>query len=577
MTEHDVARIFTEKTPAARSEWIRQAVANTGRSASYWYEMAKRGGWSSGRGRRSDSGAIRANTSEDEILKVARLKIEGTRANGKQITSTDYAASMARGGMIDFDSSAPGVSTYNRQLRLRGLGRQQLKRVRIKKRKDKETGEIAYRVSEANSILCSDHPNQVHHVDTSICVIWSLGEKKDYQLKSERSVENLIYKNKPDRMVKALKLGKRIIRYVLADHCSGAIYFRYYESGGENAADMFDFLFHAWRFKEWMPFRGAPDVLFSDAGAGLDNNLIQNALQSLDIRWIAADTGSKEANGAAEVAQNVVELKFESLLRFQEIPSLEHLNAQAEQVCAYINNVHVHSRLKAPRSAVWSMIPAEKLREIPDDLQVWQRLADLPAARKVTMRGEISFDGMSFRTDNHELAGQEVTVFYNPYKHPDIDILHQRTGYRATLEPIPVNAFGRRITGANVARGTFDRPADSATVLNVKRAMQQDTSDVDSSKLVGQMGELAADRSYLGGAKQGEKIEIAQTESAAFDNTIQAKKYLVTKYGRPGPGVLSRVFELLPTSGITIEQAEAAWQQVTAGNTDQESHHAREA
>lgn len=576
LSAHEVARIFASLAPAERSDWISQAVANSGRSASYWYTQAKRGGWTSGRRQRSDTGAIRSSLTEDQILKVARVKIDGTRANGKQITSTGYAAALVRGELLEFDPAAPSVSTLNRQLRARGLGPRSLKRVRRFETVNRATGEVRQYVSEPDCILTTDYPNQVHHVDTSICVIWRLGEKENYKMTSGSSDE-LIYRNKPDRMVKALKLGKRLIRYVLVDHCSAAIYFRYYEGGGENAADMFNFLYHAWMFKPWMPLHGAPEVLFSDAGSGLNNKLLQNALQRLDIQWKHGLPGNKDANGAAEAGQNVVELKFESLLRFQEVPSLEALNARAEEVCAWLNNVHKHSRLKAPRSAVWSMIPAEKLREIPDDWTVFQRLADLPAARKVSARGEISFEGRSFRTDNHALAGQDVTVFYNPYMYPAVDILHQPTGYRATLDPIPVNAFGRLVTGNNHATGTFDRRPDSLTVRNVKAALAREV-DADGAALIAKMAGHAAARRFVGGAKRGETIDVPGGVAAVcFDNTVQAKRYLENQYGRPAPGVFTRVFELLPASGITLDQLTTAWNQVTAANPDQESHHVKHA
>jgi hypothetical protein len=251
-------------------------------------------------------------------------------------------------------------------------------------------------------------------------------------------------------------------------------------------------------------------------------------------------------------------------LRFDNIPDLADLNALAEKSCAYLNNVELHSKLKATRSATWSMIPQEHLREIPPIWERFQALMTLPASRKVTPRGTIEFEGLTYRTSNPELVGQPVIVYFNPYKHPEIIVYHQASGYRTSLEPLPVNRYGRLVTGANIAEGTFDQPKETATVKNVRRALKSDISSVNVRGLLDRMAEEASRQSFIGSRKTGTDIMPDAPPPVVFDTQLDAKNYLCGKYGQLEPDLLFAINDLLPDTGITVDQAEQAYQRLTA-------------
>lgn len=566
----EIARLFRDLSRAERTAWIEEAVRGTGRSRDYFYRLARQGGWESGRKRRADSGEARSGITETELLQIARIKLDSTRANGKQIAGTARAASLLVGRPIQAVSDAPSVGTFNRHLRRLGLDRKSLRRTRVFERVNKTTGEVRTYVSQANNILTSDHPNRQHHVDTSICVLWHFGPGSKYQLGGGReNFERLLYKNKPDKAVKMLKQGLKIIRYVLVDHCSNSIYWRYYESGGENAADMGDFLYHAWVRKPWMEFHGVPDVVVADSGSGMNNRLIETLFDRLDVRWVPTLPGNKEANGAVEGAQNIVECYFESLLRFGDVPDLATLNSMAEKACAYLNKCEVHTRLGKPRSAVWSMLDSENLRELAMTWPQFQRLMDLPATRKVSLRGTVEFDGMTYLVREPSLLGETVTVHHSPYLCPAIVVSHAASGYRASLEPLPVNRFGRLVTGANMANGTFDRIPETDTVKNVRKALGTPV-DVDPHALLDNMAERAAGRDFLGSHKTGTPLGARCTvpENEPFATRVDAKAWLVEKYGSLDPERMFRLTELLPENAVTVEQAEEAFRRLAA-----ETHH----
>ncbi len=574
LTPSALAEMFSRCRPSERAAWIAEASRLTGHSEGWFYARARSAGWTSGRKKRADAGKLRSGLSVDTVYAVAAAKLESRRDNGKKIAGTRTALSLITGQPYETLESAPSVGTVNRALRAQGLGRNRLGRVRIFERVNKTTGEVRQYISEPCGILHSDHPNQLHQVDTSVCVIYQFTKARQLKI----AAENTLYKNKPANFIRMIEKRKLIIRYVLVDHCSGSIYWRYFEAAGENAADMGEFLFHAWRRKEWMPFHGAPDALRGDAGAGLENRLLKNLLSvdKLNVRLLPPLPGNKEANGAAENAHNVIETMFESTLGFQDVPDLDALNGLAEKCCAWLNNVHLHSRLKTTRSAVWSMIPAERLREIPADWDVFRCLFDVPEPREVSPGGLIQFGGLVYRTRDADLCGETVTVHYNPYDHPAIVVSHVASGKRIILHAQPVDRYGRLITGANQAAGTFDRLPDSQSVRSVRQVLAREHT-FDGRALVEAMGRAAAETDFLGGRKQGEAIRAVTVNDlpTLFDERLDAKDYLENKYGPQTPETLRAVHDLLPETGISVAVAEEAYQQVIDSHRrEEEQKHA---
>ena len=93
--------------------------------------------------------------------------------------------------------------------------------------------------------VISEHPNQLHQFDVSICLQWYFDDKKG-ELEENTDLKRKYYSNKIEQTVeKELRGKKKLHRYVLVDHTSGAFFFWYYNALGENSIDGADFLFKA--------------------------------------------------------------------------------------------------------------------------------------------------------------------------------------------------------------------------------------------------------------------------------------------------------------------------------------------
>ena len=100
--------------------------------------------------------------------------------------------------------------------------------------------------------LISEYPNQLHEFDVSICLMWYF-DTKSGKIEEDVEYKRKFYAGKVEQYVMKELTGKeKLHRYVLVDHISGAFYFRYYLSLGENSFDGSDFLFKAWSSKKEM-------------------------------------------------------------------------------------------------------------------------------------------------------------------------------------------------------------------------------------------------------------------------------------------------------------------------------------
>ncbi|MEX3556676.1 MAG: hypothetical protein VB131_09240 [Burkholderia gladioli] len=109
--------------------------------------------------------------------------------------------------------------------------------------------------------LSSPHPNYAWQVDASVCIVYYLptGGVGLCELK-----DAVHYKNKPENL-KAIE-AFRVIRYVIADHCSGVLRWRYYPHA-ETAQHTVEHLAWGMAKKDNDPFHGAPRYLMVDPGA----------------------------------------------------------------------------------------------------------------------------------------------------------------------------------------------------------------------------------------------------------------------------------------------------------------------
>ena len=305
-------------------------------------ELSRQAGWTSGRKARFDKGRTRI---EMKSLKtIAAMQRGSVRANGKQTMFTPVAASIAATNGEDITLS---VRQLNRLMRARRLAvRQQAK-------------------SHAPTQLRSLHPNHVHQVDPSLCLVYYLrGEQKIIR-------DDEFYKNKLDRLA---KVQFKCWRYVMYDHASGLVLPWYVEAAGESPLNLFKFLMHAWGQQPGRRFHGVPRVLMWDKGSANTAAAVQNVLRALEVQSITHAAGNARAKGGVEGGNNLVETQFESRLRFDPVHSVDELNAAASAWAeAYNANAipHQDTRLRrngmAPvaRYDLWMKIRADELRLLP--------------------------------------------------------------------------------------------------------------------------------------------------------------------------------------------------------------------
>ncbi|MEQ0902912.1 integrase, partial [Pseudomonas aeruginosa] len=134
--------------------------------------------------------------------------------------------------------------------------------------------------------LRAPHPNYLHEVDPSLCLL--------YYLKGRQHImrEREFYKNKLENFAK-VKL--KVWRYVLYDRASGALVTWYCESAGESQHALFEFLMYAWGKQEGRLIHGVPKFLLWDKGSANTSNAIKNLLDHLEVEPLEHAAGNARA------------------------------------------------------------------------------------------------------------------------------------------------------------------------------------------------------------------------------------------------------------------------------------------
>ncbi len=339
------------------------------------YDHLKKIGWSSGRKRRSDAG--KTSVSKDVLLDLAATINESVRANGKVLMDVPNARSLLAANGREIGVSNGHLARLLRQRRMNAA---------------------ALKKATPHTQMQSLHPNHVHQVDPSYCVLYYLPGKTGVSVQQWAS-EDQFYKNKPQNFEKTAHL--RVWRYVLTDHFSGSVLVRYYQSAGETQANLWEFLLWCWAKMAGRPMHGVPKLLIWDKGSANTSSAIKNALTALDVDDITHAAGQARAKGQVEGGNNLVEKLFESRLRFEPVESVDQLNAAAERwMLAYNADAipHYDARLKRKgmaeplaRFALWQMIRKEQLRILPDIALCRTLLASTPQSRVVSQAMTISF------------------------------------------------------------------------------------------------------------------------------------------------------------------------------------------
>ena len=397
-------------------------MALTGKSRQTLYRIAKRHGYAPGRKVRADAG--RSVLTEQQIDCIfALIHVSGRERKGP-IMPVEKALIIAEdNGIIE-----RGLITASRLQTL------------LRERKMSKTCQLA---TDPHIPMRSLYPNHVHQVDASICIQYYLRPGSPLQILPRE----LFYKNKFENYA---KIKRKIIRWVLTDHYSGAIYVKYYQSAGERAEDLFDFLASAWEPKhEKFPVRGVPEILMMDPGAANKSKPVVALLRHLDVDVPAGLPGTPTRDGSVEKAQDLVERWFESGLKFNPASSIEELNECALDWCVWYNATKKHTRHGQARTTMWLRIPSDKLREMPDRDLLRHLFAHPSEERTVSSRYSISYRPGNARYEKQEyslrhienlMPGAKVSVVMRPFSWPEISVIYDGQEYAAG--PIEKDAAG---------------------------------------------------------------------------------------------------------------------------------------
>ena len=432
----DAARALEKADPCNgdRGRIVARLAETLNRSLNTTYNYLKKyGAWESGKKPRKGKG----ETCVPEALcrKIAGLVICGDRANGKRPMCIKDAVKRweANGeGIADQETgevTMPSVETISRAMRRYGCHPDQL------------------RVASPSVRMRTEYPNRLWQADASVCVLYRIRGTGNIGLMKEESYNE----KKPENLIKIR--NTRIVRYIVVDHCSGNFYLRYEQAAGEDAKGFLDTLIDAITDRGPQDvMHGVPEILYTDPGPGPASSLVTGFCGQMGITPAQHVPGRARATGSVEKCQDIVECKFESRLRFLEVPDVSELQSLADRWRRYFCATAIHTRTKKTRNDVWLSIPAEKLRtaeadvmhsiaawgevrcQVKDDFTISADTRTHYGVRRYDLR-ELGYHGLQVR--------DSVSVRLNPYKAPSIiAVIEKADGEKLSFEVPPMQFDG---------------------------------------------------------------------------------------------------------------------------------------
>lgn len=432
----DAARALEKADPCNgdRGRIVTRLAETLNRSLNTTYQYLKKyGAWESGKKPRKGKG----ETCVPEALcrKIAGLVVCGDRANGKRPMCIKDAVKRweANGeGIADPETgevTMPSVETISRAMRRYGCHPDQL------------------RVASPSVRMRTEYPNRLWQADASVCVLYRIRGTGNIGLMKEESYNE----KKPENLIKIR--NTRIVRYIVVDHCSGNFYLRYEQAAGEDAKGFLDTLIDAITDRGPQDvMHGVPEILYTDPGPGPASSLVTGFCGQMGITPAQHVPGRARATGSVEKCQDIVECKFESRLRFLEVPDVAQLQVLADRWRRYFCATAIHTRTKKTRNDVWLSIPAEKLRtveadvmhsiaawgevrcQVKDDFTISADTRTHYGVRRYDLR-ELGYHGLQVR--------DSVSVRLNPYKAPSIiAVIEKPDGEKLSFEVPPMQFDG---------------------------------------------------------------------------------------------------------------------------------------
>ncbi|MEX3690106.1 integrase [Paraburkholderia sp. BR14263] len=411
------------------------------------------------RKRRSDAG--KSSLSRTEAITLAAALVETTRANGKRNGSVkQYAEALRCSNLIKaerVDMSTGELVKLSESTLHRALRAYQV-----------HPDQLAIPTPHVN--LSSPHPNYCWQADASVCVVYYLpgGAVHIQELKP-----GVHYKNKPENL-EAIE-RQRVIRYVVTDHCSGVVRWRYYP-GAESGEHTVRLLAWAMARKANLadPFHGAPRYLMVDPGA-TKAGIVRRFCQRMEIELLVHEPGAARVNGSVEKGQDIVERTFESRLKFHghEIYSFDDLNREAELFQLHFNrggdrDAHTgkywfaHSRHSMSRFDAWGKILPEQLRVTPPEDVLLSLATKQPEKRSVSGDMTVNFRNRTWNVVDVPgvTRGGTVHVHWHPFQADTAMAVIEDADGRETHFPLP-----------EVTRDEWGFPSNAVQIANGHRAM----------------------------------------------------------------------------------------------------------
>jgi hypothetical protein len=548
-----------------------RACERLGKSRATLLKHLKKVAVSKPRKRRADAGIVALSLDEARI--ISAWCMEGYRKNNKKITALKEAIQVLRdngeivaatldagtGELVPLHESAiaNGLRTYN-------LHPDQL------------------RQATPHTNLQSLHPNHVWQVDGSVCVIYYLPDGNSELVELDDAVH---YKNKPQNL-KAIEQF-RVIRYVVSDHASGVVRYRYYphSESGE----------HTVRFLAWAmapktgndPFHGAPFIVMVDPGA-TSGGLVRRFCNRMGIELIVNRRRNPRAKGSVEKGNHLVETSFEQALRFMKKrpANFEELNVLAETYQLWWNATKEHSRTKRTRFAVWLTITAEQLRITPSAEVLLSLATDEPIKRQVRGDLTITFKNRTWKVDHVPgvFVKSDVYVHWHPFMvDTAMAVVWGEDGQEQhiALYEDKTNALGFRESAAVIGqehKAKADTVADSNRKHVHQLAAGTDTLAETEKKrdnkhyvpFGGRIDPLLASKQALPTfmPKRGTELGVkAPTVELVRMNAVQAAKWLLGRLGGDYRAELLVDVQARFPEGATEEDLEQVLAELAAGRS----------
>jgi len=416
------------------------------------YRRLETAGYKSGRKPRADRGAT--SVPEEIAKRAAGMVHMATRANGKKTLAIKDALEILKAdghGTVDQETGEimpidVSPTTLARAMRQFNCHPEQLRQPRA--------------CVQQRSL----HPNHVWQIDASVCVLFYL-PRGGLAVMDEKE----FYKNKPQN-VRRIE-NDRVIRYVVTDHYSGALYLEYV-TGAEDAANLTQCFLNAIQKRgEDDPMHGVPHILMMDKGSANLSGLFLNLLDRLGVQHIEHLPGNPRAKGQVEKTQDIVECRFEGRLQFYRITDLAQLNERANQWRKVFNATARHSRHERNRNAMWLTIREDQLRLAPSLELCRELVTTRPVEATVRPNRTISYSIKGYGSNDYDVRflpdvgpKAKLQVVVNPYRAPAIDVLMLDDDGKEvtyTIEPMPKNEGGFYADSPVIGQ-SFAAQADSA-------------------------------------------------------------------------------------------------------------------